>query len=224
MPCAPSVTPGQPQFVPRGIIFRDADEKLRLESRNGVIQAEFVFHTVSTWYHGRLIDEAILLELQRLAVNQIYRCAGHFRDGDVILGVDHQPPDCKEVPGLVEEMCSYVNQQWTQRRALHLAAYVMWRLNWIHPFFGGNGRTARAFSHLVLCLRLGFIPPATEKNIPELIEEDPGPYYHTLRTADAALLSTQQVDVTEMEALLSSRLAKQLVAIHVLATGQPAPF
>ncbi|MGD0302662.1 MAG: Fic family protein [Bryobacteraceae bacterium] len=213
-----------PQFVPRGIIFRDADEKLRLETRNGVIQAEFVFHTVSSWQPGKLIEPPILLELQRLATNQIYRCAGYFRDGEVTLGVDHQPPDHKEVPRLVDEMCFYVNEQWMQRRALHLAAYVMWRLNWIHPFFGGNGRTARAFSHLILCLRLGFTPPATEKNIPELIDEDPDPYYHALRAADAALLNTQQIDVTEMEALLSSLLAKQLVAIHVLATGQPAPF
>jgi hypothetical protein len=25
-----------------------------------------------------------------------------------------------------------------------LAAYGLWRLNWIHPFVEGNGRTARA--------------------------------------------------------------------------------
>ncbi|MBL8221394.1 MAG: Fic family protein, partial [Bryobacterales bacterium] len=34
---------------------------------------------------------------------------------------------------------------------------VMWRLNWIHPFFGGNGRTARSASYLVLCASLNSI-------------------------------------------------------------------
>jgi len=195
-----------------------------LETRNGVIQAEFVFHTVSTWTPDRLIEPFLLLELQRLAVNQIYRCAGHFRDGAVTLGVDHQPPDYDLVPAFVDEMCAYISEQWHRRRAVHLAAYAMWRLNWIHPFFGGNGRTARAFSYLVLCLRLGFIPPATEKNIPELIEEDRNPYYDALHAADEAFARDGQIDLSEMESLLSSLLAAQLVAIHVLATGKPTPF
>jgi Fic family protein len=213
-----------PQFVPKGVIYRDDAEKLRLETRNGVIQAEFVFYTVSSWTAGRVVEPSLLLELQRLAVNQIYRCAGHFRDGAVTLGVDHQPPDHSEVPDLVGQMCAYINDQWQQKRAVHLTAYAMWRLNWIHPFFGGNGRTARAFSYLVLCLRLGFTPPATEKNIPELIEEDRSPYYGALRAADAAFAKTEQIDLEDMEALLSSLLAEQLVSIHVLATGKQTPF
>jgi len=214
----------QSQFVPKGVIYKDDADKLRLETRNGVVQAEFVFYTVSEWPQNRPIEPSLLLELQRLAVNQIYRCAGHFRDGAVTLGVDHQPPDYTLVPALVDDMCSYINGKWKEKPAVHLAAYAMWRLNWIHPFFGGNGRTARAFSHLVLCLRLGFPPPATEKNIPELIEEDKEPYYRSLRAADVALATTGVVDVSDMEALLSSLLAKQLIAVHVLATGQPAPF
>jgi hypothetical protein len=32
--------------------------------------------------------------------------------------------------------------------AIHLAAYLMWRLNWIHPFADGNGRTARMTSYV----------------------------------------------------------------------------
>jgi hypothetical protein len=44
----------------------------------------------------------------------------------------------------------------------------MWSMNWIHPFFGGNGRTARALSYLVLSVKLGFVRPGT-KTIPELI-------------------------------------------------------
>jgi Fic family protein len=80
---------------------------------------------------------------------------------------------------MVEDLCDYVNGQWTTRTALHLAAYVMWRLNWIHPFTDGNGRTSRAASYLVLCLRLGYLLPG-RRTIPDQIAEDRTRYYKAL--------------------------------------------
>ena len=212
-----------PQFVPKGIVYRDDADKLRLETRNGVIEAEFIFHKVSTWPNAQKIGPDLLLELQRLAVNQIYRCAGNFRDDRVILGgADHKPPHYSQIPSLVDEMVENINGRWQNEPATRLAAYAMWRVNWIHPFFGGNGRTARAFSYLILCLRLGFAPPAEEKNIPELIVEDRVPYYVALRAVDAAW-SSGVPDLSAMEELISSLLAKQLTDIHFRATGKPMP-
>ncbi|HET9282483.1 MAG TPA: Fic family protein [Candidatus Angelobacter sp.] len=52
-------------------------------------------------------------------------------------------------------------QRELRKSAIHLAAYVIWRLNWIHPFADGNGRTSRALSYLVLCTRLGERLPGT---------------------------------------------------------------
>jgi Fic family protein len=43
--------------------------------------------------------------------------------------------------------------------AIWRAAYALCRLNWIHPFAGGNGRTARAFSYLIICLDMQIIRP-----------------------------------------------------------------
>ena len=92
----------------------------------------------------------LIKELQRLAINQIYTCAGEFRTGEVVIqGVDHKPPDWTEVPRLVDEMCSYILSNWGAP-AVHLASYAMWRINWIHPFFGGNGRTSRGVSYFTL--------------------------------------------------------------------------
>jgi Fic family protein len=214
----------QARFVPRGPVYYDQADKLRQETRNGVIQAEFIFHKASNNARDPVGPE-LLLELQRLAVNQIYRCAGHFRDGPVILeGAEHKPPDHTEVIALVGEMCEYINAHWQAGDpATRLSAYAMWRLNWIHPFFGGNGRTARAFSYLVLCLRLGFAPPTEEKNIPELIVADRDPYYAALRSADAAW-KTGTLDISAMEAMISALLAKQLASIHFRATGKQMPF
>lgn len=215
------MTPLTP-FVPRGRIYRDDPEKRSLESRNGVIQARFVIHRVSEWTPEDRITPDLLKELQRLAVNQLYRCAGYFRNDGVWLdGSDHRPPPHEQVEALVQEMCAYVTDNWETATAAHLSAYLMWRMNWVHPFFGGNGRTARAISYLVLCAKLGFVIPGS-KTIPEMISDDRDPYYAHLRTSDAAW-AEGRLDVSEMEDLLSDLLAEQLVQIHEQATGKKMP-
>jgi Fic family protein len=208
-------------FVPKGLLYKDNEDKLRLESRNGVIQAQFVIYTAGNWLQEDRLTPALLRELQRLAVNQIYRCAGHFRDGPVVLdGALHEPPAFEQVPGMIDELCQYVSDHWTET-PVHLSSYIMWRMNWVHPFYGGNGRTSRAASYLILCAKLGFVLPGT-KTIPELIQNNPGPYYAALRAADAAW-NRGVMDLSEMERLLSSLLAQQLVQIHEQATGSKAP-
>lgn len=94
----------------------------------------------------------------------------------------------------------------------------MWRLNWIHPFDDGNGRTSRAVSYLVLCMRLGYPLPGTN-TIPEQIAADKHPYYEALEKADAAWEDGEKVDVGELERLLAGYLSVQLVAVAEQATG-----
>ena len=201
-------------------LYRTGEEKRATEARNGAIQFLAVLHCIEEWRAGESsISPALLLELQRLAINQIYTCAGHLRNGPVrIDGSKHQPPEHPLVPGFVDEMCTYVNSSWNGATAIHLAAYLMWRINWIHPFFGGNGRTARALSYLVLCAKLGFRLPGN-KTIPDLIVESREPYYIALRKADAAW-SNGKLDLAEMESLMESLLADQLLDVHAQATGK----
>jgi len=207
-------------FTPKGTVYIDEDDKLRLEVRNGIIQAEFVIYTAKEWDVNSKLTPDIVRELQRLAVNQIYRCAGHFRDGGGTLNVDHVPPDWKDVPGLVDEMCIFVQEKFAICTPIFLSSYLMWRMNWIHPFYGGNGRTARAVAYLILCAGLGFVLPG-EKTIPELIVDNRTPYYDALRAADNAWKSGA-LDISLMEDLMSSLLARQLVKIHQRATGRLA--
>ena len=136
--------------------------------------------------------------------------AGRWRDVGMAIGSSrHVPPPPIEVPRYIDELCDYVNERWRDRSALHLAAYVMWRLNWIHPFVDGNGRTTRALSYYVLCSKLGFhIPGVT--TVPELVAENKAPYYKALEAADRAS-ETGDIDVSQMERLLGDLLAKQMV-------------
>ncbi len=84
----------------------------------------------------------------------------------------------------------------------------MWRLNWIHPFTDGNGRTSRAVSYLVLCIRLQMLLPG-KLTIPEQIEQNRTPYYKALEAWVG-----DQIDLTAMKQLLGATLAKQLHAIY----------
>ena len=124
------------------------------------------------------------------------------------------------VPEEVEHMCDYVNENWEKSSPIHLAAYALWKLNWIHPFTDGNGRTARAISYLVLCLSLGYRLPGTN-TIPEQIAKDKNPYYKALEAADTEW-EAGKIDLSELEKLLSSLLANQLVGVLEQATGNKA--
>jgi Fic family protein len=85
-----------------------------------------------------------LLDLHRVAMDGLSVEAGVYRRQSVkIIKAEHIPPRWEKVPALVDEMCEYVNDNW-ERTPVHLSSYVMWRLNWIHPFVDGNGRTSRA--------------------------------------------------------------------------------
>ena len=118
-------------------------------------------------------------------------------------------------------MCEYVNDN-QGKSALHWSAYVMWRLNWIHPFAGGNGRTSRAVSYLVLCARLGYKLVGTD-TIPEQIVANRQPYYAALDAADAVWAEQRTVDVSKMEALLGNMLARQLSSVLADAAADTSP-
>jgi Fic family protein len=165
---------------------------------------------------------SLILSLHREALAGISRYAGTFRTGGV--GIEkskHQPPGPHLVAGLVEEMCDYVNGNWETKSPIHLAAYVMWRLNWIHPFADGNGRTSRITSYVVLTVRSGFIIPGAP-TIPEQIVSNRNRYFAALDEADAAW-AEERLDVSAMEQLLAGMLANQLVEFYKsLGSGMPA--
>lgn len=160
----------------------------------------------------------MLLHLHRLALEGLRSFAGNYRPAGIeIGGSKHRPVGAHQVAQMVEELCDYVNDAWQSSTPLHLSAYVLWRLNWIHPFTDGNGRTARACSYLVLCLRLGY-PLYGPNSIPAQIAVNKAPYYAALESADEAF-AQGRIDVAETESLLRSLLARQLLSALQIAEG-----
>jgi Fic family protein len=152
-----------------------------------------------------------VLQLHKSALDGIHPLAGTWRNTPVkIGGSGHTPPEAAFVSEEIESMCAYVNERWATSNALHLSAYVLWKLNWIHPFSDGNGRTARAVAYVVLSAKLDSLLPGAP-TIPEQISTDKGPYYDALEAADKALRDGR-VNVSALESMLDSMLARQLVS------------
>jgi Fic family protein len=199
----------------------DDETRARLEAENGLRQFDRLAEMIDDGVKGRFrLRPSQLLELNRVAVEGLIETPGQIRDFPIeISGTTHLPPNHQLVPGFVDEMCDYVNDNWSTRTPNHLASYVMWRLNWIHPFRDGNGRTSRAASYMILCIRLGFRLPGTP-TIPERIAADKNPYYSALDSADSAW-NRGMLDVTAMEQLLEAHLAAQLLRVVQVASGAP---
>jgi len=205
-------------------LITDPLEIAKREAENGVRQYDEAVRMILSWLDNperqfRLRPSSIQ-RLQRIALDGLDMYAGNWRPGTVaISGSDHKPMDAFIVAEQVEELCDYVNDNWDTKTAIHLAAYVLWRLNWIHPFTDGNGRTSRIVSYLVLSVKLNSKLPGT-RTIPDQIASNKKPYYSTLEMADAAWQDGERVDVSGVEKLIAETLASQLLTVIEDATGE----
>jgi hypothetical protein len=129
-------------------LITDPEDRARREAENGVRQYAIALDVIRTHVHDAdrpfRLRSSLILRLHKEVLDGIHVLAGTFRNTPVkIGGSGHEPVEAFMVSEETEHLCQYVNDNWSTKSALHLAAYVLWRLNWIHPFADGNGRTAR---------------------------------------------------------------------------------
>lgn len=192
-------------------LFSSPEQKADLEARNGLFQFDEVVRLIHTSNDVLALSPDIIKSLHSCAIRDIYSCAGNFRNGWVTIhNSSHTPPHPDQVSVLVDSMCEYANDH--QKDAVHVSAYLMWRMNWIHPFFGGNGRTSRAVSYLALSVGLGMLLPGNP-TIPDQIVLDREPYYEALEAADHCW-GQGQLNLELMEGLIRKLLTQQLSSGH----------
>ncbi len=156
-------------------------------------------------------DKYTLWALNYAAVSNISQFGGRYREDPITVG-NHLPPHFKEVPNLMDRCFSIVHENWTiLDHPTMLPAYALWRLNWIHPFVEGNGRTARAACYYLICLKQGRLLPG-KKTVPERIRENRVPYYGALRAADLAW-EQGQLDVSSLADYIGALLMAQLAEV-----------
>lgn len=166
------------------------------------------------------LSQQIIKALNFHAIACLHINAGEYRPCEVEVAkgthLEFHPPPFYRVPPLMDDLVNTVNRWWEGADPVVLATYVLWRVNHIHPFINGNGRTARAACYFVLCLKSGGLLQGS-KILPELIKQNHQEYCEALQAAHVSYLTTGNVDLRVLHALVSRLLNEQK------QSAQPAP-
>jgi len=181
----------------------------RIQERNLIRQYDLLVNCIEIGLRQGpyALDKYVLWSLNHVAVANISQFGGRFRDEPIYVG-NHVPPHYATVPDLMDRFISFIHENWFNLEPTQLAAYGLWRLNWVHPFIEGNGRTARAVCYYLLCVRYGGLLRGS-KIVPERIRENREPYYAALRAADRAW-ANGNLDLTELEGYIAGLVDDQL--------------
>jgi len=149
---------------------------------------------VDEWAGKELINLTELRQIHRLVVEPVWRLVpptehypeegpGAFRRHDIEpLASGHKPPPWPDVPALIHDWLVFANNRSPEVHSIVHLADLHARLERIHPFLDGNGRTGRLVSNLVL-VRSGYPPaiiykkqrPKYLKGLERADREDVGP-------------------------------------------------
>lgn len=199
-----------------------ADVYRDLAVSNGDRQYDFLRSIVTTALNlGRpFLSSTLLKALNFQAIACLHAYAGEYRPCPVLVGggaTRFEPAAHYRVQALMDDFVNYVNWQLEKADPVVLAAYVLWRLNYIHPFINGNGRTARAAAYFVLCVKAGGWLPGNVI-LPELIKRERPAYTAALKHADLTF-GNGSLDLGPLHQLLEKLLTEQLAAV----IPQPPP-
>lgn len=154
-----------------------------------------------------MISTAIIKALNSHAISCLHVNAGEYRPCPVKVG-EYIPPEHYRVPELMNAFVNEVNHAWQSTDPVALATYVLWRVNHIHPFINGNGRTARALCYFVVCVKLGGLLKGSPV-LPELIRKNRDEYVKLLKAADANYAAGKNDFLTDLHAFITGLLDEQ---------------
>lgn len=160
-------------------------------------------------------NQEILKELHRTGTLLLLRFPGSYRTCDVQVrrrdGQIFYPPAHADVPAQMEAFERDLHARWGLADPVEIAAFALWRINWVHPFKNGNGRTARAFAYACICLKFGAMLPGTSTMI-DLITRSREAFEDALAHADASFAHTGAADLLPLRAYLDGLLREQLLS------------
>ena len=163
----------------------------------------------------RELSEGLIKSLNHHAIAGLHAEAGQYRtkpSGTVDQSGKwvYRAPPADEVPDLMQELVASANSGWDAADPLRLASYCLWRVNFIHPFVNGNGRTARALCYFVLSLAMKMALPG-QILLPELIRHHRPEYVEILGRVDQAANAGNVGDgLVDLVRFVGERLGEQL--------------
>ena len=160
-----------------GLTIKGKPMKDHLEARDHYAALSYLYELIEQNTH-QTVSEVLIRTIHQLVVRETQQqTAGSYRTGNVMItGSDHTPPDVSVLPGLMRDLIRWIGSNQKKLLPVELAAIVHHKLVSIHPFFDGNGRTARVMMNLLL-LQKGYPLVIVLKN-------DRKKYYQALNKAD----------------------------------------
>ena len=149
----------------------------------------------------RWLSHSLIKAINFHAIVGLHDEAGVYRSSNVTVG-EYIPPHHSEVQSLMNDFVEEINESWASAASTELGAYALWRINNIHPFVNGNGRTARAVCYFIICAHLGGELPGAPA-LPELLRQERAEYVRLLRVADLG-------DRKPLSDLVNALLSRQL--------------
>ena len=159
--------------IEEGFTIKGKSLREHFEAVNHQEAIELVESLVSDSY---ILKETDILNIHELVLQKIEKdFAGRFRTSGVrISGANFVPPNALKVDEYITDLINWAN---TSDIDIVLKSTIFHhRFVWIHPFFDGNGRTARLLFNLLL-MKEGF-PPAI------ILKNDRKKYYDALNSAN----------------------------------------
>src|SRR3972149_11013404 len=144
--------------INEGITVKGKPLKDHLEAKDPHAALQYLYGLVEK-ERRHTVSEHLIRSLRQLIVQESDKeWAGVCRNANVFIGgADHAPPDAFEVPHKMRELIEWARKNQKRFHVIELSALLHHKLVHIHPFFDGNGRTARLTMNLLL-MQSGFSP------------------------------------------------------------------
>ena len=164
--------------INEGITVKGKPLKDHLEAKDHHAALEYLYDLIDK-DKKHTISEILIRNLHQIIVQDTEKeWAGRYRNANVIIGgAKHTPPDALQVPQKMHDLITWLNSQKNKTNVIELSALLHHKLVHIHPFFDGNGRTARLTMNLLL-MQSGY-------PLVIILKNDRKKYYDVLEKADS---------------------------------------
>jgi Fic family protein len=190
--------------IGEGLTVKGKSLKEHLEAKDHYEAINYLYELIE---HDKkhTVSEHLIRSLQHLIVKETEPdIAGSYRTGAVMItGSKHQPPDATDIPILMRELIIWTKKNQKTMNIIELAALLHHKIANIHPFFDGNGRTARLVMNLLL-MQYGY-------PLVIILKNDRKKYYDVLEKADA--------DKTEPLIKFVAQAVERSINIYLRAIG-----
>ncbi len=163
--------------INEGLTVKGKPLKDHLEAKDHHAALEYLYDLIDK-DKKHTVSEILIRNLHQIILQETDKeWAGRYRNARVTIGgADHTPPDALQVPNMMRDLIVWLNSQKNKLNIVELSALLHHKLVYIHPFFDGNGRTARLTMNLFL-MQAGY-------PLVVIMKTDRKKYYDVLDKAD----------------------------------------